>query len=168
MLRSGKLQNESSQNFSNFLPKFPPKLPRFYSRIFRALFLRHGDHKKKSPKSPDLFQYQIPRQIRIQKKNHKMFLERQSTVGTKMIADPEKCFQELISQTLLILLRDRPCLELIIVFNNFPIIFPPLRGKIILELSALKPINSSKKVLKLLGPSFPRINSVQTVSSLLP
>ena len=35
------------------------------------------------------------------------------TVGTKIIADPEKCFQALISgKNLLILLRDRPCLEL--------------------------------------------------------
>ena len=39
----------------------------------------------------------------------------QPTVGTKIIADPKKCFQELISEKLLILLRDRPCLELIIV-----------------------------------------------------
>ena len=42
-----------------------------------------------------------------------------STVGTKIIADPEKCFQELISEKLLILLRDRPCLELIIVSSKF-------------------------------------------------
>ena len=35
------------------------------------------------------------------------------TVGTKMIADPEKCFQELNSEELQILL---PCLELIIVW----------------------------------------------------
>ena len=42
-----------------------------------------------------------------------------NTVGTKIIADPEKCFQELISEKLLILLRDRPCLELIIVSINF-------------------------------------------------
>ena len=41
------------------------------------------------------------------------------TVGTKIIADPEKCFQELISKELLILLRDGPCLELIIVSSNF-------------------------------------------------
>ena len=41
------------------------------------------------------------------------------TVGTKIIADPEKCFQELISDKLLILLWDRPCLELIIVSSNF-------------------------------------------------
>ena len=41
------------------------------------------------------------------------------TVGTKIIADPEKCFQELISEELLIVLRDRPCLELIIVSRNF-------------------------------------------------
>ena len=37
----------------------------------------------------------------------------------KIIADPEKCFQELISEKLMILLRDRPCLELIIVYSNF-------------------------------------------------
>ena len=30
-----------------------------------------------------------------------------------------KCFQEFISEELLILLRDGPCLELIIVSNNF-------------------------------------------------
>ena len=41
------------------------------------------------------------------------------TVGTKIIADPEKCFQELISEKLLILLRDGPGLELVIVFSNF-------------------------------------------------
>ena len=43
----------------------------------------------------------------------------QSTVGTKIIADPEKCFQELISEKLLILLRDGHCVELIIVSSNF-------------------------------------------------
>ena len=42
-----------------------------------------------------------------------------TTVGTKILADPEKCFQELISEKLLILLRDGPCLELIIVSSNF-------------------------------------------------
>ena len=41
------------------------------------------------------------------------------TVGTKIIADPEKCFQELISEKSLIFLRDGPCLELIIVSSNF-------------------------------------------------
>ena len=41
------------------------------------------------------------------------------TVGTKIIADPEKCFQELISEKILVLLGDGPCLELIIVSSNF-------------------------------------------------
>ena len=41
------------------------------------------------------------------------------TVGTKIIADLEKCFRELISEKVLILLRDGPCLELIIVSSNF-------------------------------------------------
>ena len=39
--------------------------------------------------------------------------------GPKFIADPEKCFQELISEKLLILLRDRACLDIIIVSSNF-------------------------------------------------
>ena len=42
----------------------------------------------------------------------------QKVVGTKIIADPEKCFQELISEKILLLLRERPCLEIIIVSNN--------------------------------------------------
>ena len=45
--------------------------------------------------------------------------ENPNTVGTKIIADPENCFQELISEKLLIFLRDGPCLELIIVSSNF-------------------------------------------------
>ena len=39
--------------------------------------------------------------------------------GTKIIADLEKCFEELISEKLQILLWDRPCLELIIVSSKF-------------------------------------------------
>ena len=46
-------------------------------------------------------------------------VENALTAGTKIIADPEKCFQELISHKLLILLRDRLCLELSIVSSNF-------------------------------------------------
>ena len=37
----------------------------------------------------------------------------------QIIADPEKYFQELISEKLLIFLRDGPCLELIIASSNF-------------------------------------------------
>ena len=37
------------------------------------------------------------------------------TVGTKSIADPENCFQELISENLLFLLRNSPSLGRIIV-----------------------------------------------------
>ena len=37
----------------------------------------------------------------------------------KVIADPEKCFQELISEKLLNLLQDRPCPELISFSSNF-------------------------------------------------
>ena len=48
---------------------------------------------------------------------------RPSTVGTKMIADPEKCFQEFISEKLLLFLRDRRCLELCFVSSNFQALF---------------------------------------------
>ena len=41
------------------------------------------------------------------------------TVGTKIIADPENSFQELIFKNLLNLLWDWPCLEIIIVCSNF-------------------------------------------------
>ena len=52
------------------------------------------------------------------------------TVETKIIADPEKCFQELISEKLLIFLRDGPCLELIIVSSNFQAL-PLLQDKLL-------------------------------------
>ena len=42
------------------------------------------------------------------------------TNGTKIIADPEKCFQELISEkNYCFFLRNGPCLELIIVSSHF-------------------------------------------------
>ena len=44
---------------------------------------------------------------------------RKLSVRTKIIADPETCFQELMSEILLILLRDRPCLKLSIVPETF-------------------------------------------------
>ena len=40
------------------------------------------------------------------------------TVGTKIIADPETYFQAIVSEKLLIFLRDGRCLELIIVSSN--------------------------------------------------
>ena len=52
------------------------------------------------------------------------------TVGTKIIADPEKCFRELIAEKLLILFRDRPCLGLIIVSSNFQALLF-LQGKVL-------------------------------------
>ena len=45
-----------------------------------------------------------------------VFLVRRGPLG---IADPEKCFQELTSEKLLILLQEWPCVELIIVSSNF-------------------------------------------------
>ena len=78
------------------------------------------------------------------------------TVGTKIIADPKKCFQELISEKLLILLRDI-CLELVIVssyFSGFVFLAGQITG------ISLKVINSSKKVSKITGITLARINSV--------
>ena len=46
-----------------------------------------------------------------------------STVGTKVIVDPELlCFQELTSEDLLVLLRDRPYLKLIVVSAHFQVL----------------------------------------------
>ena len=45
--------------------------------------------------------------------------ESQVPLGPTFFADPEKCLQELNSEKLLILLRERPSLELIIVSSNF-------------------------------------------------
>ena len=44
---------------------------------------------------------------------------REIFAGTKVIADPETCFQELISDKSLNLLRDRPCLEFSLIPSNF-------------------------------------------------
>ena len=69
------------------------------------------------------------------------------TVGTKIIADPEKCFQELISEKLQILLRDRPCLEIIIVSSNFQASFF-LQDKLLESVSqVLIPVKKSRKLL---------------------
>ena len=79
-----------------------------------------------------------------------------NTVGTKIIADPEKCFQELISEKLRILLRDWadwPCLELNIISGNFQafLFLQKITGV------SLEAINSSKRVLRITALS--RINS---------
>ena len=66
------------------------------------------------------------------------------TAGTKVVADLEKCFQELISEKLLILLRDRPLLKLSNVSSNvqgFALLAGQITG------ISLKAMNSSKKSL---------------------
>ena len=64
-----------------------------------------------------------------------------------MIADLEKCFQELISEKLLILLRDRPCLEIIIVSRNFQASFF-LQDKLLESVSkVLIPVKESQQLL---------------------
>ena len=73
-----------------------------------------------------------------------------------IIADLETCFQKLISESLLILLLDGPCLELI---NCRFWGFTPLAGQI--TGICLKAINSSKKVRETTRPALSRINSVR-------
>ena len=74
------------------------------------------------------------------------------TVETKIIADPEKYIQ----QKLLFFVRDRPCLELIIISSNFQAVL--LLGEKYWNHSESS--NTSKKVLKITGPALSRINSV--------
>ena len=80
----------------------------------------------------------------------------QTTVGTKSIADPEKSFQESISEKLLILLLDRPCLEVIIVSSNV-LAFLFLQDN---YWNQSESYSFSKKVLKCTGPALSRVNSV--------
>ena len=61
------------------------------------------------------------------------------------------------SEILRILLRDRPCLELIIVSSNYKGLL--LLYDKLLE-SVWKVVNSSKNVLQKAGPALARINSV--------
>ena len=70
------------------------------------------------------------------------------TVGTKTIADPEKCFQELISEELQILLWDRPCLELIFIDSSYQA-FLFLQGKLLESVwkRLIFPVNKFKKLL---------------------
>ena len=79
-----------------------------------------------------------------------------STVGTKIIADLEKCSQESTSEKLLILLRDRPCLEILIGSSNFR-----LRSSCRTSYwNRSDSINSSKKASSITGRALSRINSV--------
>ena len=68
------------------------------------------------------------------------------------MADPEKCFQELISEKLLILLRDRPCL----VSSNFEALLF-LQDKL---LESVRKLLIQKKIIKITGPTLSRIISV--------
>ena len=74
-----------------------------------------------------------------------------------VIADPEKCFQELISEKLLIFFAGWALCGINYRFQSFSG-FTPLAWQI--TGIGLKAINSSKKVLKITGPALFRINSV--------
>ena len=77
------------------------------------------------------------------------------------MADPGKYFQEFMSEKLLSLLQDRPCLELIIISSNFQS-FALLAGQT--TRISLKAINCSKKSLNISGPLLSRITSVINVA----
>ena len=75
----------------------------------------------------------------------------------QIIADPEKCFQELVSEKLQIVLRERPRLELIIVSSNFQAL---LFWQDKLRESIWKLFIPVTKSSKLLDPPLSGINSV--------
>ena len=87
--RSGKLQSESSSNFSNFCPEFCPEFLSEFSpnflKSFRASFCGKRKPEKIHQKSLPFFNAKFPG--KHEKNIHKMFLERrQSNVscsGTK-------------------------------------------------------------------------------------
>ena len=76
-VRSEKLQNESSPNFSIFVPEFVPNFATNFPRIFRGFyvlcFVGNRDQKENHQKSPPLFNAKFPG--KHEKKNRKMFLE---------------------------------------------------------------------------------------------
>ena len=76
-VRSEKLQNESSPNFSNFRPGFSPEFSSEFSRNFSSIF-RSSFRGKRRPekihqKSPPFFNAKFPG--KHEKNIHKMFLE---------------------------------------------------------------------------------------------
>ena len=85
-LRSEKLHNESSPNFSNFCPGFCPefcsKFSPNFSRMFHASFRWKRRPEKILQKSPPLFNAKFPG--KYEKNIHKMFLEgRQSNISSE-------------------------------------------------------------------------------------
>ena len=89
VVRSEKLQNETSRIFRiclpNILPNFPPNFPRLIRGFFVLCFPRKR-RPQKFTKIPALFQCQIPRQIR-KKHLRKYFLEsRQSKTSWKIMS----------------------------------------------------------------------------------
>ena len=77
-VRSGKLQNESFPNFSNFCPEFCSEFSRIFRGLFVLRFVGDGDQKKFT-KNPRHFSMQ---NSRVNTKNiHKILLEsRQSKI----------------------------------------------------------------------------------------
>ena len=63
-VRSEKWQTESSPNFSNFCPEFPPEFCSENFEEFSCFASQETETRKNSPKIPALFQCKIPRQMR--------------------------------------------------------------------------------------------------------
>ena len=83
-IRSGKLQNESFPNFSNFRLEFPPEFcsefsPNF-SRTFRASFRGRQRPEKIHQKSPPFFNAKFPG--KHEKNIHKILLESRQSKNT--------------------------------------------------------------------------------------
>ena len=79
MVRSGKLQNESFPNFSNFRPRILLRIfPEFFED-FSCFVSWETETRKNSPKIPAIFQSKFPG--KHEKNIHKILLEsRQSNV----------------------------------------------------------------------------------------
>ena len=71
ILRSEKLQNESSPNFSIFRPEFCPEICSQFLEEFSCLVSWETETRKNAPKIPGIFQCKIPRPIR--RKNPQKF-----------------------------------------------------------------------------------------------
>ena len=87
-IRSEKLQNESSLNFSNFRPEVCPEFRSEFPRIFRGGFvlryLGNGDYKKIHQKSPPFFNAKCPGDY--EKKITKCFWRGGKVISAKGVA----------------------------------------------------------------------------------
>ena len=110
-----KIRNENSGQRGSFGPDIPADIrPKTSVRPSKSWKNKH-------------FRTDIPartsmKKLRSEKLRADFSLPKKSILKyfrNQIIADPKTCLQEFISGKLLILLRDKPCLELVIVSSNF-------------------------------------------------